>query len=73
MFGEIALNQTANAEHSIFKTDFGMTFGVVTCFDLMFNSPTVELVRKYNVNGIVFPTAWFSELPFLTGKIKKII
>ena len=68
MFGEIALNQTANAEHSIFKTDFGMTFGVVTCFDLMFNTPTVELVKNFNVNGIVFPTAWFSELPFLTGK-----
>jgi len=67
LFGEIALNQTKTPEYSIFKTDFGKTFGVVTCFDLMFTSPAMDLAKKYHVDGIVFPTAWFSELPFLTG------
>ncbi|CAB3360092.1 Hypothetical predicted protein [Cloeon dipterum] len=67
LFGEIALNHTDVPDNTTFITDFGVTFGVITCFDLMFRSPTVDLVRKFNVDAVVFPTAWFSELPFLTA------
>ncbi|XP_065345214.1 pantetheinase-like [Cloeon dipterum] len=67
LFGEIALNHTDIPDITTFITDFGVTFGVITCFDLMFRSPTVDLVRKFNVDAVVFPTAWFSELPFLTA------
>lgn len=50
-----------------FDTDFGVKFGHFICFDLMFRYPALELVKGLNVTDIVFPTMWFSELPFLTG------
>lgn len=50
-----------------FDTDFGVKFGHFVCFDMMFRSPALELVRTQNVTDIIFPTMWFSELPFLTG------
>lgn len=50
-----------------FDTDFGVKFGHFICFDLMFRSPALELVRTQNVTDIIFPTMWFSELPFLTA------
>ncbi|KAF4520855.1 hypothetical protein B566_EDAN011170 [Ephemera danica] len=44
-----------------------LLFGLMTCFDIMFMSPAVSLVLDYNVTDIIFPTAWGSELPFLTA------
>lgn len=50
-----------------FETDFGVRFGHFICFDLMFREPALNLVRNENVTDIIFPTMWFSELPFLTA------
>lgn len=47
-----------------FETDFGVTFGLITCFDIVFNEPAVKLVRELNVTDIVFPSDWYNELPF---------
>ncbi|XP_075231946.1 vanin-like protein 1 isoform X3 [Lycorma delicatula] len=47
-----------------FDTDFGVKFGIFTCFDILFKTPALELV---DASHIVFPTAWYSELPFLTA------
>uniref|UniRef100_A0A8D8FJ40 Vanin-like protein 1 n=1 Tax=Culex pipiens TaxID=7175 RepID=A0A8D8FJ40_CULPI len=66
LFGEAGINTTVSAEHVSFKTDFGVTFGTFICFDLMFDEPALKLVRS-GVTDIIFPTMWFSELPFLTG------
>lgn len=63
------MNITAQPERSVFETEFGVKFGTFICFDIMFNKPTIELVTKENVTAIAFTTAWFSELPFLTGNI----
>lgn len=49
-----------------FDTDFGEKFGIFTCFDILFRSPALDLVRK-NVKNFIFPSMWFSELPFLTA------
>ena len=35
------------------------------CFDLLFNDPTIDLVERYQVDSIVFPTAWGSKLPLV--------
>lgn len=51
---------------STFTTDFGVTFGHFICFDLMFKEPALNLVAQ-GVKDIVFPTMWFSELPFLSA------
>lgn len=67
LFGEIGFSKTPEAEISILDTDFGVQFGIFTCFDLMFEKPAVQLVKEWGVKDIVFPTAWFSELPFLTA------
>jgi len=69
LFGETGFSTTPEAEISILDTDFGVQFGIFTCFDIMFEKPAVQLVKEWGVKDIVFPTAWFSELPFLAGKL----
>lgn len=49
-----------------FTTKQGVTFGVFICFDILFDSPANELVRR-GVRNFVMPTRWHSELPYLTG------
>ncbi|XP_059480889.1 vanin-like protein 1 isoform X2 [Neocloeon triangulifer] len=66
LFGEFALNLTDISDISVFDA-LGARFGMITCFDLMFQQPAVELVKTYGVTDIIFPTAWIHELPFLTG------
>lgn len=56
-------------ELAIFTTDFGVTFGHFICFDMLFYEPAMVLLKQLNVTDIVYPTYWFSELPFLTGKL----
>lgn len=66
LFGERGINTTVVPELASFYTDFGVRFGHFICFDLMFNEPALELVRL-GVTDFIFPTMWFSELPFLTA------
>ncbi|XP_040165497.1 vanin-like protein 1 [Anopheles arabiensis] len=66
LFGEAGINTTVYPEMASFETDFGVKFGHFICFDLMFNQPALELVRL-GITDFIFPTMWFSELPFLTA------
>lgn len=59
---------TAAPEIVTFDTDFGVKFGTFICFDILFREPATQLTRVHQVTDIVYPTAWFSETPFLTGK-----
>lgn len=66
---EPEFNRTAGGAHlSVFETDFGARFGMFICFDLLFQDPSIRLVTEADVTDIAFPVAWFSELPFLSGK-----
>ncbi|XP_059478887.1 vanin-like protein 1 [Neocloeon triangulifer] len=67
LYGEPALNTTAETDIAVFTTSFGATFGTFTCMDLLFYNPSVRLVREFGATDIAFPTAWFSELPYLTA------
>lgn len=58
---------TQKPDLTTFRTDFNVTFGVCVCFDLLFDEPAISLVER-GVHNIVFPTMWFSEIPYLTGK-----
>jgi predicted amidohydrolase len=69
LFGEPGFNTTQEPEFSVFDTDFGVKFGMFTCFDILFEKPAISLVRVLGVTDIVYPTAWFSELPFHSGKL----
>lgn len=67
LFVEKAFNSTKEPELCSFKTDFGVTFGMFICFDILFNEPSVRLVKDKQVTDIVYSAAWFSELPLLTA------
>jgi pantetheine hydrolase len=65
LFREGGVNTTLTAELSTFETDFGVTFGNIICFDVLFFEPAMQLV-KMRVKNFIFPAMWTSELPFLT-------
>nr|CAD7576104.1 unnamed protein product [Timema californicum] len=67
LFLEPSFSRPEEPEISIFETDFGVRFGIFTCFDIIFQAPAVQLVRKFNITDVIFPAKWFSELPFLTA------
>ncbi|XP_058128985.1 vanin-like protein 1 isoform X2 [Anopheles ziemanni] len=66
LFGEKGTNTTVYPESVSFETDFGVRFGHFICFDMMFNVPALDLV-ELGITDFIFPTMWFSELPFLTA------
>lgn len=66
LFGEAGISRPDKIESIPFETDFGVTFGQFICFDLMFEKPAVVLARD-GVTDFLYPTMWFSELPFLTA------
>ena len=66
LFGEFDMDRPDEPEIETFETDFGVKFGIFTCFDILFKSPA-QTVLNENIDAIVYPTNWHSELPFLTG------
>uniref|UniRef100_A0A182QE48 CN hydrolase domain-containing protein n=1 Tax=Anopheles farauti TaxID=69004 RepID=A0A182QE48_9DIPT len=66
LFKEPGTSVTSTPELVSFETDFGVHFGVFTCFDILFALPTLELV-KHGLRDFVFPAFWTSEPPFLTS------
>ncbi|KAJ8711351.1 hypothetical protein PYW07_008593 [Mythimna separata] len=67
LFGEYTHTPALRPDLGEFSTDFGVTFGHFICFDLMFQVPAVQVVQKSNIKNVIFPTMWFSELPYLTA------
>ena len=49
-----------------FESPFGK-FGTFTCFDVLYQDPAISLVEKYDIDHVVYPTAWFDVLPLLTA------
>ena len=62
LFYEYQFDKPKSTEFVYFDTPFGR-FGVFTCFDILFHDPAIQLIEKYNVTNIVFPTAWMDALP----------
>lgn len=67
LFTEPGFNVTKEPEIVTFDTDFGVKFGTFICFDILFATPPLNLTRHLGITDIVYPTAWFSETPFLTA------
>lgn len=67
LFGEDGTNTTYVPDYSTFTTDFNVTFGHFICFDILFQTPAQDLADR-GITDFIYPTMWFSELPFLTGK-----
>ncbi|XP_017781949.1 PREDICTED: vanin-like protein 1 [Nicrophorus vespilloides] len=64
LFGENV--EVPKPMRTTFTTDFGVTFGMFICFDIMFKEPALEVVNQ-GVKHFLYPTMWFSELPFLSA------
>ncbi|XP_054282689.1 vanin-like protein 1 [Macrosteles quadrilineatus] len=67
LYGETGKSPSPNKELAYFDTNFGVRFGIFTCFDIIFEDPGVILANEFNITHFIFPTAWFSEMPFLTA------
>ena len=46
-----------------FESIFLGCLGLIICEDLLWEYPTVDLVRTNNVDTIIFPTEWWDEYP----------
>ncbi|XP_070413284.1 pantetheinase isoform X1 [Equus przewalskii] len=64
--GEDQFNAPKEPEVVTFNTTFGK-FGIFTCFDILFYDPAVTLVTDFQVDTILFPTAWMNVLPHLSA------
>lgn len=67
LYMEAQFSKTESPEVVTFDTDFGVRFGTFICFDILFHEPSLNLTRDAKVTDIIYTTAWFSELPFLTA------
>lgn len=61
---EVFLYDVPPLEVVSFTTKFGVTFGMFTCFDILFDSPAINLVEE-GVKSLVFTTFWGSQFPTL--------
>ncbi|XP_061163359.1 pantetheinase-like [Saccostrea echinata] len=66
LFFEFMFDPSTSEEAVSFETPFG-TFGVFTCFDILFRNPVVVLMKERGVSNIAFPTAWMDTPPFLAA------
>ena len=48
---------------TFFDTDFGVRFGMHTCFDMAFRTPGAALALDYGISDFVFPTGWVTRAP----------
>ncbi|XP_045913914.1 biotinidase-like isoform X1 [Micropterus dolomieu] len=64
LYFEEAFDTPPQPEIITFDTPFAGRFGLITCFDILFQVPTVTLVEK-GVRQLIFPTAWMNQLPLL--------
>ncbi|KAK7036659.1 hypothetical protein SK128_007973, partial [Halocaridina rubra] len=54
-------------EDAIFNTDFGVTFTLQICFDIMYESPGKYNIDHLGIRDVAMSTAWIDELPHLTA------
>ncbi|XP_065204544.1 vanin-like protein 1 [Planococcus citri] len=60
------IDSTDEPELVTFKTDFGVEFGVFTCFDMFFVEPALQLVQERNIKHFIFSAQLMNRLPFFS-------
>lgn len=65
-FSEFEKGVLPKPEIATFTTDFGVTFGHLICYDLLFYTPGQVLVEQ-GITDILYPNYWFQEFPFLSS------
>ncbi|KAK5883777.1 hypothetical protein CesoFtcFv8_020071 [Champsocephalus esox] len=64
LYFEESFDKPPQPEIITFDTPFAGRFGLITCFDILFYKPTIELVEK-GVHQLIYPTGWLNSLPLL--------
>ncbi|XP_077446946.1 biotinidase isoform X1 [Stigmatopora argus] len=64
LYFEDAFDKPARGETVTFDTPFAGRFGLITCFDILFYEPKINLLEM-GIRQIIFPTAWMNQLPLL--------
>ena len=67
LFHEAQYDQPPPQERLQTFSAFGVEFGLVVCFDLLFHQPSMELLHDRNIKHFVFPTAWINAPPLLSS------
>ncbi|KAM9059821.1 LOW QUALITY PROTEIN: vascular non-inflammatory molecule 3-like [Megaptera novaeangliae] len=63
---EIQFDLPKDSELVTFDSPFGK-FGIFTCFDIFSHDPAVMVVEEFQVDSILYPTAWYNTLPLLSA------
>ena len=67
--GEKVVFSPGNQTNGVsFQTNFGVTFGILTCYDILFDNPSGCLLGS-NIKNFVFPTAWGNKYPFYMSTV----
>ncbi|CAG0919699.1 unnamed protein product [Notodromas monacha] len=70
LYNEPVMNAPPKKDVVSFHTDFGVEFGLFTCFDIMFEHPMIDLHRQ-GIRDLISPTAWVDSFPtFLAPEIQ---
>jgi len=64
LFFEPVFDVPAEPVFTSFTSDFGVSFGTFTCFDVVWEHSVQLLAQFPNVTDILFPTSWVDELPY---------
>ncbi|KAM8884284.1 biotinidase isoform 2-T2 [Synchiropus picturatus] len=64
LYFEAAFDAPPRPEVVTFETPFAGKFGLITCFDILFDRPTLTLLEQ-GVRQLIFPAAWMNQLPLL--------
>lgn len=67
LFVEPDMDVEDQASLATFQSDFGVKFGHFVCFDIIFKTPALDLLKQEGVAHILYPSMWFSQIPFLTS------
>jgi predicted amidohydrolase len=62
LWGETNMDIPQDCPEASFTTSFGVTFGLLTCADLIYTQPALTLLRKKNISDFVLPAAWSDEM-----------
>lgn len=67
--GEKTIFKVGNATNGVsFHTNFGVTFGIFTCFDILYKNPS-ECLLHVGVKNFIFPTAWGNSFPYYMSTV----
>ena len=67
LYYEPQFDAPTTPDHVWFESDFGVRFGLVICFDLMFEQPQLGLYAREGIRDFLWSSWWVNEPPLITG------